>query len=366
MKQKYKKPKDCRSGFVILFAMVFSAILLAVGLGVANIALKEISFSTSARATNDSFLAADTGVECALYNDKRINNVFSVESGVSVQCLGASISATYAKEGSFNTWSFVIKPNAGNLGQKYCSVVKVKKDTNLYYDTTDIISKGYNFADNDNANCTSSNPQRVERELDVSSITNAKVASDNFTQASDVELSTHTPTGPNSGSGWVVQILNGVITNKSTGNIIDDKSGNGNRYKMNDNLDGDQMDVQADFTSTGTKDSPVFFGLMGRLPYATGTTGIEGYYDHGVNGGSWVISDGTNPASTTTGSLPAAPFTIKLEIRTGVSKLYVNGDLKVTRNTNKFPGQNYAGIMLGNWTGAVGKVTADNYQSIGF
>lgn len=67
---QYRKRKLSGSGFVLLFAVTISAILLAIALGVAQVALKEVNFSTSAKDTNDAFFSADTGIEYALYEDK--------------------------------------------------------------------------------------------------------------------------------------------------------------------------------------------------------------------------------------------------------------------------------------------------------
>jgi Tfp pilus assembly protein PilX len=122
-------------GFVILFAVTLSAILLAIALGVANIALKEVKFGTSARDTNDAFFAADTGTEQALYNDKLGNY-----SGTS-------------------TWSFVIS----GLGSGGLSCANVSIDKTAPPIVT-IISKGYNIASSDGL-CSSTNTNRVEREL---------------------------------------------------------------------------------------------------------------------------------------------------------------------------------------------------------
>ncbi|MEK7127996.1 MAG: hypothetical protein AAB933_00325 [Patescibacteria group bacterium] len=58
------------AGFVILFAVTVSGILLSIALGISSIALKEIKFGTSARDTNDAFFAADTGAEYALFHYK--------------------------------------------------------------------------------------------------------------------------------------------------------------------------------------------------------------------------------------------------------------------------------------------------------
>ena len=52
-------------GFVLLFAVTLAAVFLSIALGISEVALKENNFSTSAKNTNDSFFAADTGEECA-------------------------------------------------------------------------------------------------------------------------------------------------------------------------------------------------------------------------------------------------------------------------------------------------------------
>ena len=63
-----KKLKN-KKGFVILFAVTLSAILLSIALGVSNIAFNEAKFSTSVKNTNDAFFAADVGAEQALFWD---------------------------------------------------------------------------------------------------------------------------------------------------------------------------------------------------------------------------------------------------------------------------------------------------------
>src|SRR3989338_669621 len=82
--------KGFRSGFVILFAVTLSAILLAMALGISNIAFKEVRFGTNARDPNDAFFAADTGLECSLFNDKKGQEKFIIDSPVSlsISCMG--------------------------------------------------------------------------------------------------------------------------------------------------------------------------------------------------------------------------------------------------------------------------------------
>src|ERR1035437_11163940 len=76
VKEIIKKNK----GFVILFAVTLSALLLSIALGVANVAFREAKFNTSAKDTNNAFFAADTGAECALYYDKSTMSVFATQT----------------------------------------------------------------------------------------------------------------------------------------------------------------------------------------------------------------------------------------------------------------------------------------------
>ncbi|MFA6076917.1 MAG: hypothetical protein WC735_02475 [Candidatus Paceibacterota bacterium] len=117
-------------GFVMLFAVTLSAILLTIAIGVANIAFREVKFSTNARDTNDAFFAADTGAEYALYNYDSLS------------------------PDSFTTIPDIV--GLGSLGQS-CAIVTVDKRISNDPDNDVIISKGYN-------NC---NSKSVQRELQV-------------------------------------------------------------------------------------------------------------------------------------------------------------------------------------------------------
>ena len=132
-----QKIKKLKSGFVILFAVTLSALLLSIAIGVTNIAFKELRFGTNARDTNDAFFAADTGIERALFDDK---------TG------GAS-------SGPFDI---------GNLGSvsKSCVKVTVEKVSGQIPFETTIISKGYNTGSGGGNSC---NPptNAVERQLEV-------------------------------------------------------------------------------------------------------------------------------------------------------------------------------------------------------
>ena len=138
----YRKRKLSGSGFVILFAVTISSILLAIALGVANIAVKEVKFSTSAKDTNEAFLAADTGIEYALFHDKTPSE--------------------YAP-GSWNSTN--LEYCCGGAGGTSCAKVSITKDnTSPPNTTTLIISKGYNIGDV--GTCDSANPTALNANLE--------------------------------------------------------------------------------------------------------------------------------------------------------------------------------------------------------
>jgi len=162
-----KKVVKRNKGFVLLFAITLASMLLAMALGVSNIALKEINFSTSARNAADAFFAADTGAECMLFHDKVASGVFTSGSPASqnITCAGSSTINVVKSNPSLNnfSWDFVV-PSLGSVNQS-CVIVKVSKN---FFDpnnvTTSITSKGYNVG---NASCNSTNVNRTERELEL-------------------------------------------------------------------------------------------------------------------------------------------------------------------------------------------------------
>ncbi len=127
------------TGFVMLFAVTLSAILLTIALGVSNIAFREVKFGTSARDTNDAFFAADTGAEYALFLDKAGNICASPCSR-----------------------NFPV-PQLGSLGQSCANVTIVKTSSPL---KTTIVSKGYNTGSN-GSNCNPPPSNSIERQIEV-------------------------------------------------------------------------------------------------------------------------------------------------------------------------------------------------------
>lgn len=148
------------TGFAILFSVTLSAIILSIALGVVNIALKEVKFSTSARSTNEAFFAADTGMECALINDKSTSDVFVMTGRQkNINCFNQSITVNRY----LTFWDFIIS-GMGSNGQGCAKVTVMRVNIGLGEETT-ITSKGYDVGGGGGGCVPSSNS--VEREIEI-------------------------------------------------------------------------------------------------------------------------------------------------------------------------------------------------------
>ncbi len=65
------KKANARSGFTLFVAVIVSSMLLAIGLSLGNIILKQLIFSSTGKESQIAFYAADSGAECALYWDRK-------------------------------------------------------------------------------------------------------------------------------------------------------------------------------------------------------------------------------------------------------------------------------------------------------
>lgn len=162
-------------GFVALFAVLVSSIVLTISFGLLNIAIKEIILSSSGRESQFGFYAADAGAECALYWDVKGltgigDSIFptstaSVSSYSNIKCNNQDITEGRSIGGiNFSAWSLDETPTAATttfwfsvVSEKACSKVEVSKNGN----STKIQSYGYNT-------CNFSDPRVIERGIRVS------------------------------------------------------------------------------------------------------------------------------------------------------------------------------------------------------
>ncbi len=154
-------------GFAMLFAVLVSSIILAIGLSIFNLTIKELTLSSSGRESQVAFYAADTGAECALYwNFQSAVSIFRPPSASSTtpspntqDCIGTQLGGLSGTiSGATTTYVFTL-PMAIGTG---CARVTVKKgDTASGIVNTVIDSRGYNI------NCDSDDDDKVERGIRV-------------------------------------------------------------------------------------------------------------------------------------------------------------------------------------------------------
>lgn len=160
-------------GFTVLFSVIVSSIVLAIGISIANITLKQIIISSAGRESQIAFYAADSGAECAIYHDLMFpeNKIFPESQSVqgadivnNVKCFGQPVTVV-AEKTSFDlhnaTTTFRATFPAPN---NYCAEITVSKfdEGDGFVDKTIIDSRGYNICPG-----ATVNPRTLERGLQI-------------------------------------------------------------------------------------------------------------------------------------------------------------------------------------------------------
>jgi hypothetical protein len=87
------KNQNSRAGFTILYATIVSGIVLAIGLSVLNITLKQFLLSSVARESEVAFHAAYAGIECLRFYDRSTTDGHSFDIGspsANINCFGGT------------------------------------------------------------------------------------------------------------------------------------------------------------------------------------------------------------------------------------------------------------------------------------
>lgn len=146
------------AGFTALYAVLVASLALAIGLAVANIALKESLLSSTARESQFAFYAANSGLECGRFWDGQ--GVFVEPLGGSIYCNDPLQSSpiTVADdngEADCNPCRFQIIFTSAL--EETCADIEVFKELIVsgFYSTI-LRAQGYNT-------CDENDPRRVER-----------------------------------------------------------------------------------------------------------------------------------------------------------------------------------------------------------
>lgn len=142
-------------GFTLLVAVLVSGVLMAIGLAIFNITIKEVLLSSTGRDSQFAFYAADSGIECALYWDLK-GGGFSTTTDTSINCNDTPMTVGAAVYGVPTEFTFEVGGSFEVDG--FCSIVEITKSET--HPRTTIESKGYNTDCNDTVN-----PRRIERAI---------------------------------------------------------------------------------------------------------------------------------------------------------------------------------------------------------
>ncbi len=157
-------PKKNQEGFVALFTVLITTVVLAMAIGIASLSLKEIVLSSTASDGNKAFYAADSGIECALYWERANQIPTSLFSGMRCNnLLPLEQDGPTGSDPEVYTFSipFGEVQDAGDL-PPLCADVKIERDFRTGSFSTRIESKGSNVPCDD-----TTNPKKVERSIRV-------------------------------------------------------------------------------------------------------------------------------------------------------------------------------------------------------
>ena len=150
--------------------------LLIISFSIADISYKQQLISYAGRESKIAFYAADTGLECGLFHDLKVENFFptsdlpNLSSGV---CDGTNFDTQLVNIDGATTTSVFAFNISNTGGRNACAVVEVTKVMDQPVQDaikTIITSRGYNnvcdFSNPTNPN-VAAHPRNVERSLEV-------------------------------------------------------------------------------------------------------------------------------------------------------------------------------------------------------
>jgi hypothetical protein len=163
MRNIHQKILRSRRGFLIIIAVIVSGILISIGVGIANLSLKELLISTTGRDSLYAFYTSDSGVECIYYwdnvrDDPNLTSKFNIgvpEDEDDIECNSVLIDPgtpnfSYIKEFKYNL----------DLDQQdECVKASVAKNDIVNPPRTTILSWGFNTA------CDAVSPRKLDRAI---------------------------------------------------------------------------------------------------------------------------------------------------------------------------------------------------------
>lgn len=82
--------KKGQSGFALLLTLIVVSVLVAIGLTVLDLSIKQIRLSTNAKESESAFHAANAGVECARYWRRVASSTMETGAAISPLCFSVA------------------------------------------------------------------------------------------------------------------------------------------------------------------------------------------------------------------------------------------------------------------------------------
>lgn len=176
------KKNNLNKGFTLLYTTLVISIILSIALSIANISIQQFLLSSAGKESQVAFYNADTGIECAIYNDLKLDSFPVVDSKEEFEalelpiivCAGQTSTIDHRAESTgFNngttsvTYLFNLVNPLERLGSCDPTQPSFLIEVNKSRNPSDresinnyIRSRGFNT-------CDFASPRRVERGLEV-------------------------------------------------------------------------------------------------------------------------------------------------------------------------------------------------------
>jgi Tfp pilus assembly protein PilE len=144
-------------GFTLILALIFTSVVLTVGLALADVAYKQVLLASAARQSEYAFYAADSALECALYQDQKLDmfNYGTTTFSGSFICQNLTVNYSTSPPISNSRITIFNIPCASGGSQASLSIQKNSNGTAI------LDASGFN-------NCNAADPNRVERGVKAS------------------------------------------------------------------------------------------------------------------------------------------------------------------------------------------------------
>lgn len=157
---KKKSHINNEKGFVLLYAVLVTMVIVTVGVLMINIVTRQIVLSSVAKNSQVAFYAANAGLDCAfhyysesLFGSKNTEGDFiPPDDTLNINCDGPRVVNNLGSDGYFYSWSFLVNNNS-------CVDVEVSLDNDGR--NFKIESNGYNATEIVNSKCKINNLGRL-------------------------------------------------------------------------------------------------------------------------------------------------------------------------------------------------------------